>query len=206
MIGRRRVLLLAAGVVLAPRRTFAQAAVLGPGDVLRGRFVQERHLSGFSIPIRSAGDFVLSPGEGLIWRVAKPIATTTVVTPAGLLQLAADGREVTRLPAARAPFLARLFDLLNAVLQGNLGELERVFIVTRQPEGGRERLYLVPRRPEDIAASRVQSIAVTMGRFAEDVEIRRADDDFDRLAFVDQTAAKVPLTDEEAKLFAACRS
>jgi Outer membrane lipoprotein carrier protein LolA-like len=206
MISRRRVLLLAAGAVLAPRRILAQPAVLKSGDVLRGRFVQERHLSGFATPIRSEGSFVLSPGEGLIWRVEKPLATTTVVTPAGLVQLASDGREMTRLPAARAPFLARLFDLLNAVLQGNPAELEQVFTVTRRSEGAHEHLQLMPRRPEDIATSRIQSIAVTLGRFAEDVEIRRADDDFDRLSFTGQAVTPAPLTDEEAKLFASAKS
>lgn len=201
----RRVFLATLAAATLPARAFAAPATLKAGEILRGRFTQDRYLKGFAAPIRSDGSFVLSAGQGLIWRVAKPFATTTVITPEGLVQVA-NGRELTRLSATRAPFLARLFDVLNAVMAGDWTQVETMFAVTRAPAGGAERLTLTPRRPEDAAASRIQSIAVTIDRFAQDVEIRRADDDYDRLAFVDQTVSAGPLSADEQTLFDSARS
>ena len=61
----------------------ASAQTLEVGQVLRGHFVQERHLKGFNAPLRTEGSFVLAPGKGLIWRAEKPFAVTTVITAAG---------------------------------------------------------------------------------------------------------------------------
>ncbi len=153
----------------------------------------------------SEGSFVLRAGAGLLWRVQTPFATTTVITPAGLLQVA-DGRELTRLPASRIPFLARLFDLMNALMVGDWSQLDPLFEVKREQKNGREKLVLTPRRPDEMSVSRIQSISVTLGRFAEAVELRRLDGDFDRLAFSDQAVSSDPLSPDEVALFQAARA
>ena len=96
----------------------AEPAALKAGDVLRGRFVQERHMQGFAKPIRSEGTFLVAPGRGLIWRAESPFAVTTVVTPSGLVQ-SVNGAETTRLAAARLPFLTRLYDMMGGALAGD---------------------------------------------------------------------------------------
>jgi len=88
---------------------------LQAGQVLRGRFVQERHLQGFNAPLRSEGRFVLAAGKGLIWRAEKPFAVTTAISPAGLAQ-EVGGNETMRLPSSRLPFLSRLYDMLGGAL------------------------------------------------------------------------------------------
>ncbi len=88
------------------------APFLTTGQVLRGRFVQERHMRGFNAPLRSEGHFVLAPGKGLIWRAEKPFSVTTIITAAGLVQ-EAGGTETLHLPSAKLPFLSRLYDLLG---------------------------------------------------------------------------------------------
>lgn len=148
---------------------------------------------------------MLAAGQGLIWRVSMPFATTTVITPDGLLQTA-DGRELTKLSASRVPFLARLFEVMNAVMAGDWTQVETVFSVRREVINGGQLVTLQPRRPEDVTATRIRSISVTVGRFAQDVEIQRVDDDFDRLKFLDQAILSVPLTSEEAALLESARS
>ena len=182
-------------VALAPAAARPETAALKPGDVLRGRFVQERAMQGFAAPLRSEGRFVIAPGRGLIWRAETPFALTTVVTPAGVAQ-SLDGTEVTRLSAARLPFLARLYDMLGGALAGDWQALEGSFIVERSAE----RVTLTPRRPEEAAASQIAAITARLGRFVEAVEIVKPGGDRDSLRFEDQSLNARPLDAAELDL------
>ncbi|MBE0531781.1 MAG: outer membrane lipoprotein carrier protein LolA [Rhodospirillales bacterium] len=173
----------------------ADPTTIQPGDIVRGRFVQERHLQGFSKPLISEGRFVLAPGEGLIWTVQSPFAVTTVVTPAGLLQRAA-GTESLRLPVSHAPMMSRLYQMLDAALSGNLGAMEIAFAVTRDGN----RLALVPLPNGGTTAMPFQRLDIEVGQFVETVEIHRQEGDFDRIRFSDQRLSAGPLEPDEAAL------
>lgn len=186
---------LAALFLLAGAAANADPAAVGPGDILRGQFVQERHLQGFSKPLISEGRFVLAPGEGMIWAVHSPFAVTTAVTPAGLLQQAA-GTDSLRLPVSQVPMISRLYQMLDAALSGNLGAMETAFAVTRDGN----RLTLVPRQNGGTAAMPFRSLDLEVGRFVETVEIHRQEGDFDRIRFSDQRLSAGALEPDEAAL------
>lgn len=173
----------------------ADPAVLKDGDVLRGRFVQERHLQGFTQPIRSQGSFVIAPGRGLIWRAETPFAVTTVVTPAGLVQNV-NGTETNRLAAARLPFLSKLYDMMAGALGGDWRALDGTFAITRQPG----RVLLAPKGADDPVAQQIAGISARLGRFVEEVEITKPGGDRDRLLFTDQVLNARPLDADEAAL------
>lgn len=178
--------------VLMVSPAWAEPAVLKDGDVLRGRFVQERHMKGFDKPLRTEGGFVVAPGRGLIWRAETPFAVTTVVTPAGLVQ-SVDGTETSRLSTARLPFLARLYDMLAAALAGDWRGLDGAFAVSRKGDA----VSLLPLRADD---PNMPAIAARVGRFVEEVEITKQGGDRDRLVFTDQVLNGRPLDAAEAAL------
>lgn len=184
--------LVALFVLLFACPALAETAMLKDGDVLRGRFVQERHMQGFAAPLRSEGSFLVAPGRGLIWRAETPFAITTVVTPAGLVQ-SVDGAETTRLSTARLPFLARLYDMMAAALAGDWRALDGTFAITRKAE----RVWLRPLRPDD---PHVPAITARLGRFVEEVEIAKPGGDMDRLIFTQQDLNARPLDAAEAAL------
>lgn len=173
----------------------AEPAMLRDGDVLRGHFVQERHLVGFAQPIRSEGSFLIAPGRGLIWRAETPFPVTTVVTPAGLEQ-SVDGTTTTRLAAARIPFLSRLYDMMAGALGGDWRPLEANFAVTRTPD----HIRLSPRAADDPVAQQISAISARLGRFVEEVEISKPSGDSDRLVFSNQVLNTQPLSPAEAAL------
>ncbi|MGE5517509.1 MAG: outer membrane lipoprotein carrier protein LolA [Bacteroidota bacterium] len=192
----RMIALLLALALLTPLGTVrAEDAMLKAGDVLRGRFVQERHLQGFAKPVRSEGSFVVAPGKGLIWRAETPFAVTTVVSPAGLVQ-SVGGTETNRLSADRLPFLSKLYDMMSGALAGDWRALETTFKVTRNGAD----IALVPQRPDDLTAQQISSIGARVGRFVERVEIVKPNGDFDRLSFLDQSVNGTPLDAAEAAL------
>lgn len=176
----------------------AEPAILKEGEVLRGHFVQDRHLSGFAKPIRSEGSFVLVPGSGLIWKSETPFPVTTVITPSGLVQNV-GGSETMRLSATRLPFLSRLYHMLGGAMAGETGALEADFAVRRETvAGGGERVTMTPRRTDDPMAQQIKAIVVGVSRFVDEVEIRRSSEDFDHLTFSGQTLSAGPLDPAEA--------
>ncbi|WP_448207156.1 LolA family protein [Azospirillum sp. sgz302134] len=191
------VLALASPVLAAP----PEPATLGEGQVLRGRFVQERHLKGFQAPLKSEGRFTLVPGRGLLWRTETPFAVTTVMSPSGLVQ-EVRGAETMRMPASKLPFLSRLYAMLGGALGGDLKALEGMFTVARERDANGWRLVLTPLKADDPAMP-IRSITLTGARLVEAVEITKPDGDFDRLRFLDQSLTAGPPAPDEAQLLGA---
>jgi len=170
---------------------------LQAGQVLRGRFVQERHLQGFNAPLRSEGRFVLASGKGLIWRAEKPFAVTTAISPAGLAQ-EVSGNETMRLPSSRLPFLSRLYDMLGGALGGNWQALEHDFTVEKSGEAKSWQVVLTPRSGPDPMSMPFSAITAKGSRFVDGVRISKPDGDYDELTFLDQALSNDPLSPEES--------
>jgi len=172
-------------------------AIVGPGEVLRGQFDQQRILAGLSAPIKSRGRFVLAPGKGLIWRVDAPFEIVTVVTPAGLRQDVSGG-ETARISADRLPFLRDLFDLLGGSLAGEWPALERRFRLTRDGDAASWTVVLEP-LSRDVPGMPFESITLKGGKFVEQVDMAKPNGDRDLLVFTGQAvAAGAPTADEMA--------
>jgi len=188
-------------VLASPAAADDMAPTVARDEILRGKFSQERFLTGFRAPLHSEGTFVLAPERGLIWRVASPFPTVTVITPAGLVQKS-DGTEPVRLSASRAPQFAVLYGLLDKTLRGDWQALRARYDVRIGRDAGTWQVDLKPRDAAGPAAP-FESATVTGGRFAETVALHRPGGDVDRLRFTAQTLSSGPLLPEESSLFAA---
>lgn len=195
---RRRVFLASVGLLVTGSDA-GTAAILGPNQILAGRFVQERHLRGFDAPLRTEGNFILVPGRGLIWRAESPFAITTVITAAGLTQ-DAGGAETLRLSAARLPFLNRLYAMLLGALSGDWRGIEADFLVTRTGTDAAWDARLTPKAPID-AAIPFSAITLSGGRFVDRVRIEKPNGDVDAIGFLDQSVTTGrPRPEDEAAL------
>lgn len=187
---------------LAPVASAQDIVPLAEGQYLQGRFRQQRFMQGFAAPLESQGRFTLAPGQGLLWRAETPFAAMTIIGPSGLVQ-EVNGTETMRLPANRAAFLARTFDILAGALGGNWRALDDIFEVTRSQRDAGWELTLVPRRAAD-AELPFRRIVIRGARFAEAVEIEKVNGDRDVLTFGGQQLMQAPLpADEQVKFNAA---
>jgi hypothetical protein len=194
---RRRLIL--AALAALPVQAGA-ATTLSAGQVLRGRFTQDRHLRGFDAPLRTEGRFVLAPGRGLIWQAETPFAVTTVITAAGLVQNV-DGSETMRLPAARLPFLSRLYAMLSGALSGDWRGLEPDFVVVRSGDAAHWQAELTPRRPDAVGMP-FSGITVSGSQFVDQVRINKPNGDWEQLAFLNQILSDGPVAAGEASILA----
>ncbi len=172
--------------------------VLAPGEVLRGRFVQERFLQGFDAPLRSEGTFVLDLGQGLLWRTETPFAVTTVLSAAGIVQ-EVRGAETMRLSADRIPLLAGLYSVLSGALGGDVASLGRIFRAERHEENGIWRVVLSPAEAPAPALP-IEQIVIGGRTLVDDVQIRRRNGDRDHIGFIGQEVSLRALDAAESRL------
>jgi hypothetical protein len=188
--------------LMGPPAAFAEGpAHLAEGQVLRGQFVQERHLQGFENPLRSEGRFVLAPGHGLIWQTEKPFAITTVITAAGLAQ-EVNGNQTLKLEASKLPFHNQLYDMLSGALTGDWAKLEAGFTVTRSGDEQHWQVALKPRKADDPGMP-FTAIDVTGSQLIDEILLTKPNGDFDKLSFHDQAISDQPLSAAEMAAFAA---
>ena len=172
---------------------------LKDGQVLRGRFEQERFLVGFEAPLKTAGSFTLVAGGGLIWRAETPFAVTTVMSPAGLVQ-EVDGAKTMSLASARIPFMTKLYSMLSGALIGNWSDLESTFKIARSGDAKKWELRFTPIAADP--AMPIEAILVSGRRLAEDVVVIRSNGDRDHLRFSGQSLETASPTSDELNLLA----
>lgn len=173
--------------------------VVKAGEILRGRFVLNRRLTGFAKPLRSEGSFSLIPGRGLVWHAQTPFENVTLITADGV-STRVNGQETMRLPAARMPGIGHLYEVLGGAVSGDVALLQQDFGITRTTDAAGWHLVLRPLHPDRLAMSQIQSLAVTGHRFVETIEIDKAGGDVDQLSFVGQTVETALPTAEERAL------
>ncbi|WAD28550.1 outer membrane lipoprotein carrier protein LolA [Pseudomonadaceae bacterium T75] len=91
--------------------------------VIRGQFVQQKHLRALPLPLVSRGQFVLAREHGLLWSLQQPLQQDYRISGSGIAQRTPSGWESTD----QQPAAARQNRLFLAVLGGDAEALQRDF-------------------------------------------------------------------------------
>ena len=112
--------------------------------VVRGSFIQEKHLRALPQPLVSKGKFVLAKEFGLLWLLDTPLKQDYRISPAGIARREAGiGTGWQMLPTKSAG--AEQNRLFLAVLQGDSSGLQRDFELQLKGDASAWQLTLVPR-------------------------------------------------------------
>ena len=176
----------------------AQSLTLASGEVLRGRFTQQRFLQGFNAPLTSTGSFILAPRRGVVWRGETPFVVVTVMGPGGLVQRVSGGA-TTHYPASRLPAIVRLYEIFGAALSGDWRKLESIFEVRREGTESDWKVTLTPLRSGEGGVP-LRQVVVRGGRYVDSVEVMRINGDWDRIEFSQQAPSRAPIDAETSEL------
>ena len=135
-------LLMAANMAMAQTFDLPQLAeqLSGPA-VVRGDFIQEKHLRALPQPLTSHGQFTLSRDHGLLWLLHQPIRQDYRITAQGIARRSEQGWQALD-PQGNS---ARQNQLFLAVLSGDTPALQRDFQLELSGEAKAWRLQLTPR-------------------------------------------------------------
>ncbi|WAE62622.1 outer membrane lipoprotein carrier protein LolA [Stutzerimonas sp. R40042] len=112
----------------------------GPA-VVRGDFIQEKHLRALPQPLTSQGRFVLARDHGLLWLLQQPIRQDYRITPQGIARRGEQGWQAVDPQGGSA----RQNQLFLAVLSGDTQALQRDFDLQLKGDPDAWRLQLTPR-------------------------------------------------------------
>ncbi|AGA88174.1 outer membrane lipoprotein carrier protein LolA [Stutzerimonas stutzeri] len=136
------VLLMVANTAMAQPFDLPQLAeqLSGPA-VIRGDFIQEKHLRALPQPLTSHGQFALSRDHGLLWLLQQPIRQDYRITPQGIARRSENGWQAVDPQGGSA----RQNQLFLAVLSGDTRALQRDFQLELSGAATAWRLQLTPR-------------------------------------------------------------
>jgi hypothetical protein len=172
--------------------------VLTPGQTLYGRFVQERYLRGLTAPLKTAGDFVVAPAVGIIWRIDQPVPSVTVITAAGMRRIT-DG-DVQRLASSKVPAYAHMYASLDDAITGNWAALRQDFTVAYTGDRHAWRVILTPLQSAGSLSAHLTSVILTGGGRIDTVEINHSDGDSEHVTFLNQVVSNTPLSGPDTLL------
>ena len=170
------------------------------GHVLRGTFVQHKHLAELDQALVSSGHYVVARHRGLLWQVEKPVHSTLVITPEALTE-SSQGQQTAHISAEQQPALGAVASILLAVFQGNTAQLSRYFDI-RHPDAGSAgtALTLVPKT--DAVKNFITRLRISGGDSVRRIRIDQPGGDYSVIDLQPSTNTAKALTPEEQQAFA----
>ena len=186
------------GVAAAQDELAAIRALMTDAPRVCRAFAQEKKMRALSRPLVSSGTITFVAGKGIVWRVTRPIAITSVlaITDERIVTLNNDGTAkvtaIDQLPLARV--MAQVF--LSA-FSGDMAGLRESFDIDPSVAGETWHMILTP-RDRNIAAA-IAKIEVSGGRFVEELAISENGGDRTRLSFTGMSTDPCELSDAEMR-------
>ena len=115
-------------------------AQLAKPAVVRGPFIQEKHLRALPQPLTSKGEFILGRELGLLWQLRSPLTQDYRIDASGIARRTAQGWQ----PQPGQDVAAQQSRLFLAVLQGDHSGLARDFALQLSGSAEAWQLTLVP--------------------------------------------------------------
>lgn len=167
---------------------------LGEPAVIKGSFIQEKHLRALPQPLVSKGQFVLARDHGLLWLLQTPLKQDYRLNAQGIARRDPSGWQM--LPGKSAG--AEQNRLFFAVLQGDSSGLQRDFELSLQGDAKHWQLRLTPR---SLLLQQVFSqIDIDGGQYVERIQLLETQGDSTVLRMPSSSSAS--LTDTERRDFA----
>lgn len=163
---------------------------LGKPEVVRGSFIQEKHLRALPQPLTSRGTFVLAKDYGLLWLLERPLQQDYRIDDQGIARRAEHGWQFVAQQSATAQ-QNRLF---LAVLKGDSSGLRQDFDLSLSGSADNWQLDLTPR---SVLLKQVfRAIVISGGALVQRIELQETQGDSTVLRLQDNQAGQ-SLSDAE---------
>ena len=195
---------LALSVLLAATPLWADAPVakiqsmLARPKVLCGHFNQIKQLTGLKKPMASNGRFCVVAERGVLWRTLQPFPNTVRLTRDEIIHLQGD-RVAMRLDAKQEPAVRMINSVLFALLAGDLGQIEKWFLVDGGIHDNGWSVTLKAREPA--LAKAISSVALDGDAYVKNITISETSGDRTSIVFSKIYTGDAAMSADEAALF-----
>ena len=191
-------------VVLVATPLWADAPVakiqsmLAQAKVLCGHFDQSKQLIGLKRPMISNGRFCVVADKGVLWRTLQPFPNTVRLTRDEIIHLQGD-RVAMRLDAKQEPALRMINSVLFALLAGDLGQIEKWFLVEGVIHDNGWSVTLKAREPA--LAKAVARVMLDGDTYVKSITISETSGDRTSIVFSKTQTGDAAMNVDEAALF-----
>jgi hypothetical protein len=141
--------------------TGGTARSIAGAKVVRGRFVQRRHLAGLARPLESSGTFLFARGSGIDWHTEQPFDSQFLLTGSRITQKDEGGVSL-EIDAAEQPALAVVSRVFFALFALDLEALSQDFELYGERVG--DGSWILGLKPRTEALASVFRQAMVRGR------------------------------------------
>lgn len=175
------------------------ARSLARAQVVRGAFVQQRHLAGLARPLESDGRFLFARGTGIEWHTEKPFDSQFILTGAGMTQRD-EGGETLRISVADQPALSVVSRVFFALFALDFDALSQDFTMSGSAAPGAP--WQLVLKPKTAALGGVfRQALVTGDATVKSVRLEDANGDVTEIALRDVQYDPKGLTADERRRF-----
>lgn len=167
--------------------------------VLRAQFEQLRTISGMSQPLKSSGNLLISPEDGLVWKQSAPFAMMVLMNDVKMEQRI--GGQAPQIVTAKShPQLFQLNSLFAALFHTDRQALEQNFVLSFSDLGaGRWQLNL---QPTTTPLNKLfHQITLTGTEYLNEIQIEDMQGDGTYIRFFNQKTKPEALTSDEKRYF-----
>jgi Outer membrane lipoprotein carrier protein LolA-like len=173
-------------------------SMLAQPKVLCGRFDQKKQLTGLKKPMVSNGRFCVVADKGVLWRTLEPFPHTLRLTRDEIIHLQGD-RVAMRLDAKQEPAVRMINSVLFALLAGDLGQIEKWFLVEGGIHDNGWSVTLKAREPA--LAKAISSVALDGDAYVKNITISETSGDRTSIVFSKIHTGDAAMSVDEAALF-----
>ncbi len=182
------------------------AAALKGAQVMRGKFIYQKHLREIPQPLISRGEFTFARELGIDWHTREPFDSDFVLTAQGITQRD-DGKTTLQMNASEQPAVKVVARIFLALLSLDMKSLQDSFaLFGLQDDKPGEPHWQVGLRPSVPAIAAVfKEAVVSGGTQVESLLLRDANGDYTEISFRD-VQYNVAVTAQDRAVFGAARS
>src|SRR5262249_48007844 len=195
---RALTVLLAAAPLGAEARVEKIQSMLARPKIPCGHFNQSKQLAGLKKSMASNGRFCVVAERGVLWRTLQPFPNTVRLTRDEIIQLQGD-RVAMRLDAKQEPAVRMINSVLFALLAGELGQIEKWFLVGGGIHG--KGWSLTQKAREPALAKAISSVALDGDAYVKNITISETSGDRTSIVFSKIHTGEAAMSVDEADLF-----
>ena len=163
------------------------SALLSQDQLVCGRFIQEKTLSGFPKPMRTEGRFYLDLNRGIVWVTEKPFANTIIFSDSGLRSKSQYAK--SHLSAQEIPYLKTVNELILGMLAGQTARLQADFEIKLTGNTDHWAMHLTA-RPNSPVGALFESMGIEGRDRAETIRLNSTRKELTLIQLSEQQAMK----------------
>ena len=169
---------------------------INTATITRGKFIQNRILTGVSKKLTSEGYFLVDKNRGILWVTEKPIYQALSVAVTGIV-IRNKSNTLMNLNSQNAPSVRYTNELMRAIFSGDMSSIDKIFNYSGEISSKGWKLDLIPK---NTSSTIFKKVSISGDAVINHITFTTVEGDITDIAFSDVTPVTALTQDETLQL------